>query len=156
MSTPLLKRAVVVGPAQRILVLLVLILSSFFAWSYFAEVAQVAHAAGQVIASSRTQLIQAANEGVIDKLLVREGDQVRKGQLLAQLERTQAAAAVSDSRAKVAALKAALARLHAEVLDKPLEFPPEVRDFPAFIIVDDKGNDFFASLTGATGLAARG
>jgi fumarate hydratase class I len=26
----------------------------------------------------------------------------------------------------------------------------EVRDFPAFIIVDDKGNDFFADVTGAT------
>jgi hypothetical protein len=24
----------------------------------------------------------------------------------------------------------------------------EVRDFPAFIIVDDKGNDFFAGVTG--------
>ena len=24
----------------------------------------------------------------------------------------------------------------------------EVRDFPAFIVVDDKGNDFFADVTG--------
>lgn len=133
MSTSFVQRATVVGPAQRIIVLLILILSSFFAWSYFAEVSQVAHAAGQVIASSRTQLIQAANEGVIDKLLVKEGEEVKKGQLLALLEQTQAAAAVSDSRAKVAALKAALVRLHAEVLGRPLEFPPDVRAFPAFV-----------------------
>ncbi|CAN5797337.1 HlyD family type I secretion periplasmic adaptor subunit [soil metagenome] len=133
MNTTLLKRATTVGPAQRMIVLLILVLSSFFAWSYFAEVAQVAHATGQVIASSRTQLIQSANEGVIEELLVREGEHVKKGQLLAQLERTQAAAALSDSRGKVAALKAALTRLHAEVLGRPLVFPPEVRKFPAFV-----------------------
>jgi fumarate hydratase class I len=26
----------------------------------------------------------------------------------------------------------------------------EVRDFPAFIVVDDKGNDFFADVTSPT------
>ncbi len=32
----------------------------------------------------------------------------------------------------------------------------EVEDFPAFIVVDDKGNDFFASVTKPTGLAMSG
>lgn len=133
MSHPFLKRATTVGPAQRTIVLLLLVLSSFFAWSYFAKVAQIVHSQGQVIASSRTQVIQSPNEGVIEKILVREGEQVSKGQLLVRLERAQAAAALGDSQGKVAALKAALTRLQAEVLGRPLTFPPEVRKFPAFI-----------------------
>jgi multidrug efflux pump subunit AcrA (membrane-fusion protein) len=133
MNSNFVKHATTVGPAQRMIVLLILVMSSFFAWSYFAEVAQIAHATGQVIATSRTQLIQSANEGVIEALLVREGEAVKKGQLLVRLERTQAAAALSDSKGKVAALEATLTRLHAEVLGRPLVFPASVKAFPAFI-----------------------
>ena len=32
----------------------------------------------------------------------------------------------------------------------------EVEDFPAFILVDDKGNDFFASGCGKCSIAAAG
>lgn len=102
-------------------------------WAHFSDIEEVSHAQGQVIARARTQVIQSANDGVIEALLVREGDQVRRGQLLVQLERKQAAAAVADSHAKVAALKAALVRLQAEVLGRPLVFSEEIKRFPVFV-----------------------
>ena len=37
------------------------------------------------------------------------------------------------AQAKVAALKAALVRLHAEVFHRPLVFPQDVRAYPAFV-----------------------
>jgi multidrug efflux pump subunit AcrA (membrane-fusion protein) len=119
--------------AQRIIALLILIIGCFVAWSLWFDVEQIARSTGQVIASSRTQLVQAANDGVIEKFLVREGGRVKKGDVLVMLEREQGLASLSDSRAKVAALKAALVRLHAEVLGRPLVFPPEVQQFPAFV-----------------------
>ena len=97
------------------------------------NVEQIARSTGQVIASSRTQLVQATTDGVIEKFLTREGDRVKKGDVLVMLEREQGQASLSDSRAKVAALKAALVRLHAEVLGRPLVFPPDVQQFPAFV-----------------------
>jgi len=119
--------------AQRVVALLILIIGCFVGWSLWFDVEQIARSTGQVIASSRTQLVQAANDGVIEKFLVREGSHVKKGDVLVMLEREQGLASLSDSRAKVAALKAALVRLHAEVLGRPLVFPPEVQQFPAFV-----------------------
>lgn len=102
-------------------------------WAANSEVAQIARAQGQVIASARTQVIQSANDGVIEALLVQEGQRVKKGEILARLDRNQAEAAYQDSRGKVAALKAALIRLQAEVFGRPLEFPADVMEHPAFV-----------------------
>lgn len=104
-----------------------------FYWASEAKLEEVAHAQGQVIASARTQVIQAANEGVIAAVLVREGEAVRKGQVLVRLEREQAQAAHTDSLGKVAAIKANLARLNAEEFSRPLVFGPELRGYPAFV-----------------------
>lgn len=105
-------------------------------WAAYSELDKIARAPGQVIASSRTQVIQSANDGVIEALMVGEGTKVAKGDLLARLDRSQAAAAFDESQAKVAALKAALTRLQAEVFGRTLraaDFPVDVRAYPAFV-----------------------
>ncbi len=101
-------------------------------WAAVAEIVQSSHATGLVIASARTQVVQVAVDGVVQAVLVQEGQRVRQGQVLARMDRGQAEAAFRDSKAKVAALKAALARLHAEVLDQPLILPKEVLAYPNF------------------------
>lgn len=116
-----------------IVAMAVVCVAVFTLWAGWAEIEEVSHAQGQVIARSRTQVIQSANDGVIAELLVREGQRVAKGQVLARLEREQAEAAYADSKGKVAAIKANLVRLHAEVFDRKLAFPPEVQAHPAFI-----------------------
>lgn len=107
--------------------------AAFVAWAAQAELEQVARARGQVIASARTQVVQAATDGQIVQVAVREGESVRRGQLLVQLDRAEAEAAVADSRARVAALRAALVRLESEVMGRPLVFSPEARAYPAFV-----------------------
>lgn len=102
-------------------------------WAGSSEIEQNVRATGQVIASSRTQVVQAANDGVVLRFEVAEGERVHKGQLLVLLERKQAEAAYGDSSGKVAALNANLARLRAEVFSRPLSFPPELREHPAFV-----------------------
>ena len=119
---------------SRWLILLVfIIVATLGTWAGFSDLDQIARAQGQVIATSRTQVIQPANDGVIESLLVREGENVKKGQVLAQLDRSQAEAAWRDSLGKVAALKATLIRLQAEVFNRPLAFPADVRAHPAFV-----------------------
>lgn len=105
----------------------------FLLWAHYANIEEVAQAQGQVIASSRTQIIQSANDGIIQVVLVNEGQKIKKGQIVVRLERHQAEAAHADSLAKVAALKANLSRLRAEVFDQPLTFPAEVKKYPDFI-----------------------
>jgi len=118
---------------RRIVIVAVALLATAFLWAGTSEIEQNVRAQGQVIASARTQVVQSANDGVIEHFAVREGEAVRRGQLLVTLERNQAAAAQGDSLSKVAALKAQLVRLRAEVFQRPLDFPPEVRQHPSFV-----------------------
>lgn len=101
-------------------------------WASFAKIDQVTRAVATVIASARTQQIQAVEGGVLTQMLVREGEQVKKEQLLVVLEEERAQASVANSTSKVAALEAQLARLDAEIFDKPLVFPESVKNFPQY------------------------
>ena len=108
-------------------------LSGLVVWAYYGKIDQVTRAQAQVIAQERTQLVQSSDGGVLTKLHVKEGDSVKAGQLLVTLQKERAAAAVSDSSAKVAALRITLARLHAEVYGKPLNFDHSLQAYPDYI-----------------------
>lgn len=102
-------------------------------WASFAKIDQVTRAKATVIASARTQEIQASEGGVLTELAVVEGQEVKAGQLLVVLEEERAKAAVDNSASKTAALKAKLARLNAEIFEKPLIFTQDVKDYPEYV-----------------------
>lgn len=118
-------RIIIWGALVGIIVLVV--------WAYFAQIDQVTRATGTVIASARTQDIQAVEGGVLTEILVKEGDDVTKGQLIIKLEEERAQAAVSNSASKIAALKAKLARLEAEIFERALVFPDDIQDYIEYI-----------------------
>lgn len=103
------------------------------AWSFWAELDQVSRAPGQVIPTGRIQVIQSTDGGQIEKMYVREGDTVKQGQLLVQLEDVKLRASVQEAQGKVASLMSTMARINAELFDRPLAFPPDVRGFPEFV-----------------------
>jgi multidrug efflux pump subunit AcrA (membrane-fusion protein) len=121
------------NPLWMIFGVLLVVLVPFLVWSNYAHIDQISHAQGQVIATAKTQQIQAAIDGVVEKIYVQEGKQVKKDEQLIILEQSQAQAAFDDSKAKVAALQAALARLRAEVYGKSLVFPESVKKYPEFV-----------------------
>jgi adhesin transport system membrane fusion protein len=102
-------------------------------WASLTEIDQVTRASGQVIASSRTQVVQTVDGGVLQELMVREGESVRAGQLLATLTKTRVEASVNDSKARVAALRITLSRLRAEVYGTSLSFDKELYGYPQLI-----------------------
>lgn len=121
------------NPSWMIFGTFLLVLIPFFVWASYAYLDQISHAQGQVIAAAKTQEIQSAIDGVVEKIFVHEGEQVKKGDTLVILEQSQAQAAYEDSKAKVAALKATLARLRAEVYEKSLVFPESVKSYKEFV-----------------------
>lgn len=108
------------------------ILIIFFIWASLSEIDQVTRAQGQVIASSRTQVIQSGDGGVIQDILVKEGSQVSKGEVLVRLDKTKVEAAFLETRSKAAALMATQARLKAEIFGGDPKFPEELKDYPQF------------------------
>lgn len=104
----------------------------FFVWAGFFKIDQVVHAQGQVIASSRTQIVQAADGGVLVDMRVQEGDEVEAGQIIAVLEKERVQAAFTESQGKVMALRMTVARLQAEITDKPLVFDDTIqKNYPS-------------------------
>lgn len=104
-----------------------LLMAIFVAWASWFRVDEVARATGEVIASSRVQIIQSVDGGVLEQLLVKEGDRVAPGQLLARLEQTRVGASVGEVEARLFALEARATRLRAEVIGEPrLTFSPDL------------------------------
>src|SRR5690606_35062964 len=60
--------------ARRVLWLLVAFLAAFLAWAWLFEVDEVSSGAGKVIPSSREQVVQSLEGGIVAELLVSEGD----------------------------------------------------------------------------------
>jgi adhesin transport system membrane fusion protein len=86
----------------------------FLIWAMLAQVDEVTSGQGKVIPSSKAQLIQAAEPAIVEELLVRGGQRVRRGQLLARLDDTQSASELGQIQAETEALSARSARLAAE------------------------------------------
>jgi adhesin transport system membrane fusion protein len=101
-------------------------------WANFLEIDQAVHAQGSVTSSTRTQVIQVADGGVLEKLLVREGQSVKAGQLLAVLEKERATAGVDEGASRLAYLNVALIRAQAQTAQIP----------PDFSRIDKKFNNF--------------
>lgn len=103
-------------------------------WASVGKIDQVTRAHAVLLSSERTQLIQAPDGGVITAIHVQEGQSVKAGQVLVTLQKERAQAAVSDTQAKVAALRIALVRLNAEIDDKnTLSFPAELQHYTEYI-----------------------
>lgn len=109
-----------------------LALICFLVWASQAELEQITRAPGQIIASGRTQVIQASDGGVLQALLVKEGDTVERGQVLALLDRQKLHAAYQETRSRELALRATVARLNAEIVGNEPAFPADTEGYPQF------------------------
>jgi membrane fusion protein, adhesin transport system len=120
-----------------VLWLVVAALGILLYWASVSSVDQVARAPGTVIASSRVQVIQSVDGGVLQTLAVAEGDRVKAGQVLARFDpvRPRSEHAAADS--KQAALTAALARLKAEASGQEPVYPAAARRHPDLIAVQN-------------------
>lgn len=123
--------AVDVDPAHPaghlILVAVAVLLVVGLVWAALAEVDEVTHAEGQIIPSSQVQVVQNLEGGIVQEILVREGDVVDKGQILVRIDDTRFASSYQEGRLKYLALLAQVSRLIAETEGKPLQLPDEVK-----------------------------
>ena len=109
-----------------------LAMAVFVAWAHYAEIDQITRAPGQVIASQRSQVIQSQDGGIIEQLMVKDGDTVERGQTLVRLEKARSEASYLEARAKSAGLTATVARLRAEVFGGDPVFPAMLASYPQF------------------------
>ena len=98
----------------------------FFAWAYSANLGSAAVALGTVIVDSKRKTISHLEGGILDRLLVQEGDIVTVNQPLLQLDATKARSELQSLESRRIGLIAKLARLRAEQSgDKEITFPDQ-------------------------------
>jgi len=98
--------------ARLIIVSVAIGFALFLLWAALAKVDEVTAGTGKVIPSSKVQLIQASEPATVAELMVRSGQRVSKGQLLARLDNPQS----RQVQAETEALEARSARLASEGL----------------------------------------
>jgi len=87
----------------------------FLVWAGFAWLDEIVRAEGAFISSSRPQIIQNLEGGILSELRVQEGDVVAQGDVLARLHGTQFRSSVEDLSDQVAAHEIRRLRLEAEL-----------------------------------------
>ncbi len=84
------------------------------AWAHFSKVDEVAIANGEVIPSTQVRPVRALEGGVIDEVLVREGDQVDVGDVLIEQDSTLNQSEVDRLQQNADLIRQDIARLEAE------------------------------------------
>lgn len=88
---------------------------AFVLWASFAWLDEIVRGDGEIISSSRPQIIQNLEGGILSELLVKEGDEVLRGDVLARLYGTQFRSSVEDLNDQITALEIRRLRLEAEL-----------------------------------------
>lgn len=94
-------------------------------WSAFSYVDEVTHAEGRIIPSSRMQIVQNMEGGIVRSINVKQGDVVEKDDVVLQMESVQYSSELDSKKQQVMSLMAKQARLQAEVNDQSLQFTKE-------------------------------
>jgi adhesin transport system membrane fusion protein len=121
------------SPRSRIIPILACLIAIFIVWAAFAKVDEVAVGSARVTPSSKSQLVQSLEGGIIEEIFVREGDLVEVGQKLAALDRARFMATVGETLARARSLEAAAARLKAEIDGGQPQFSKEIREMPELV-----------------------
>jgi adhesin transport system membrane fusion protein len=98
----------------------------FLIWAHFAKLDEVTRGDARVVPSSKIQVVQNLEGGILAELAVRDGQIVQKGDVLLRIANTSAESQYRDSRTQYLTLEAMIARLKAEIADKTPQFPQEV------------------------------
>ena len=106
---------------------LALVLAVALLWAATFQLDEITRGTGKVIPSSREQVIQSLDTGVLTEMLVHEGDAVVKGQVLLRIDDARTGPMFREAREKWLALSAQAARLQAEAYGMPLRFPVHVQ-----------------------------
>lgn len=122
--TPLLKDDP--APELRIGVIVAgLFFVGFMGWATFAPMDSAAYAPGRIVVSGHRQSMQHREGGVVGALYVKEGQKVKKGDVLIQLAAADVMAMERALSAQVIGLKAQRARLLAEQSGTGIYWPVE-------------------------------
>ncbi|MFK7839292.1 MAG: HlyD family type I secretion periplasmic adaptor subunit [Bdellovibrionales bacterium] len=107
---------------------IIALVTAVFFWSAISKVEEITRAQGSVVPSKDIQVVQSLEGGVLEELAVREGQQVKQGDILMRISDVQFASQERGTEAKSLSLRAKKARLEAEARGADFVLPDEVSE----------------------------
>jgi adhesin transport system membrane fusion protein len=113
-------------PARASNILLWMILGFvviFIIWASVTELDRTVRGQGRIVPSSQLQVVSNLEGGIVDQILVKTGDMVRRGQPLVRMDPVATGSEFSSNQSQFNALRVRIARLEAEVAGRQPAFP---------------------------------
>lgn len=102
------------GWARWGLWMVLMVLISFLTWAALFNLDEVTTGSGKVVPTSREQIIQSLEPGVITEILVKEGEIVQQDQALFRIDDVRLGSNVQETKARIHAMQATAIRLRNE------------------------------------------
>jgi adhesin transport system membrane fusion protein len=96
-------------------------------WAAFAQLDEITVGQGKVITTRQVQIIQSLDGGIVSEILVKQGQQVKTGDLLIRIDPTRSISSLNENRADYLSLQAKASRLRALAEGKPFAVPPDLQ-----------------------------
>ncbi len=110
----------------------------FFIWAGFSQVEMLVRGQGQVVPTSEVQVVQSLEGGILQELLVAEGDRVEKGQILLRISDVMFSSEKGGAEAQSLSLRAKKARLEAEARNLVFAMPEDIVEKAPLIAANEK------------------
>lgn len=107
--------------SQKLIWLVAIAIAWLIFWASIAEIDEITRGQGKIIPSQQLQVVQNLEGGIVSEILVKEGDFVKKGQILLKIDDKNFASSFGESKLRFVELKAKSLRLEAEASNRPFE-----------------------------------
>ncbi|WP_324172430.1 HlyD family type I secretion periplasmic adaptor subunit [Sulfurimonas sp.] len=106
----------------------------FLVWANFALIDEIARGDGEIIPSGENQMIQNLEGGIVEDILVKKGQSVKKGQILLKINNEKSRSSFSTNAIKADAIEARIIRLSAESSGEKFKVDREIKSrIPIFM-----------------------
>jgi adhesin transport system membrane fusion protein len=120
-----------------LLLVIVTFILIFFIWASITEIDSVVRGSGKTVSEAQNQFVQSSESGVIRKRYVSDGDFVKKGQLLFDIDPIDAKTQLDQAQKRYSTLSVKSTRLQAEVDGIVPSFPLDlVEDAPVAVTTE--------------------
>ena len=111
---------------------------AFIVWANFAFIDEIARGNGEIIPSGENQLVQNLEGGIVQEILVQEGQTVEKGQILIKIDNQKSQSSFSSNEIKADSLEAKIIRLKAESISGDFKYDENISESVKAFIKNEK------------------
>lgn len=125
--------------SRVLLYMIVLVVAAFICWARVAQLDEITRGMGKIVPTSKVQVVQHLEGGILSELFVGQGDAVAAGQALMRLENKGSESSFGESRLRQEELRARRLRLQAEATGSEFVVTVDCGDLPVELVESERG-----------------